>query len=143
MSSIRLLSLLLLFCCFIVGCSKDSRLSVSGTVTFDGVPVKEGSIAFMPVGQDGGPGGSGPITDGRYNLSVSPGQMLVQIYGQREPTPQEIQQRERDTMSSSSMMSSGDPQKVQFIPEKYNAVSTLRADVQKSQRDLNFDLTTE
>jgi hypothetical protein len=69
--------------------------------------------------------------------------MLVQIYGQREPTPQEIQNRERNTMSSSSMMPSAGPQKVQFIPEKYNAVSTLRADIQKSQRDLNFELTTE
>ena len=94
----------------------------------------------MPTG-DSGSGGSGAIVDGKYNVLVTPGQMMVQIYAQREPTPQEIQARERDSMSSSMM--SDAPAKIQYIPEKYNVKSTLRADIQQTQRDLNFDLTTE
>ena len=142
MSSIRLL--ILLFCCFIVtvGCSKDSRLSVSGNVVFDGIPIKEGSIAFMPVGQEGGSGGSGLITDGKYDVLVSQGKMMVQIYAERDPTPQEIQERERNPMGSSSMMPGSAPLKVQFIPEKYNTVSTLRADIQKTEKNLDFTLTS-
>jgi len=132
---------LLFLCCFIVvGCSSDSRLSVSGTVSFDGVPIQEGSIAFMPA-DGGGSGGTAAIIDGKYTARVSPGRMIVQIYAQRDPTPAEVQAQANNPMGSSSM--GGGPHQVQFIPKRYNEVSELRADIQQSQRDLDFALTSE
>ena len=139
MPSIRLL---LLFCCFfiIAGCSNDSLLTVSGSVSFDGVPIKEGAIAFMAEGGNGS-GGSAEIVDGKYTARVSSGKMIVQIYGQRDPTPAEAQARANSPMGGSSMDSGR--QQVQFIPEKFNAFSTLRADIQKPQKNLDFALSSE
>ena len=134
--------LLSLCCCFVVfGCSNDPRLSISGSVSFDGTPIKDGAIAFMP--EDGtGAGGSSPIIDGKYTANVSTGKMIVQIYGNREPTAEETQAQANNPMSSSSMPGSG-PQKVQFVPAKFNAATELRADIQKSEKKLDFTLTSD
>src|ERR1022692_2654489 len=58
------------------GCG-EKTYNFSGTVTFDGEPIPEGRIAFVPEGS--GPGSGGPITNGHYSVSVPPGKAKVQI----------------------------------------------------------------
>ena len=94
----------------------------------------------MPEGTSGS-GGSAAIIDGKYTASVTPGKVIVQIYGQRDLTPEEAQARANSPMGGDSM--GAGRQQFQFIPGKFNEVSTLRADIQKSQKDLDFALTSE
>lgn len=113
------------------GCSDNGLTKVSGTVSFDGTPVEEGSISFMPVDGKGVTAG-GVIENGKYSAKVSPGEMAVQIYATKEvkkenPTQEEI---ERGITS--------DP--VQYIPAQYNKESTLRITVSDSSRQHDFDL---
>jgi hypothetical protein len=59
------------------GCSSGTA-TVSGTVTYEGKPVKTGYISFAPV--DGkGTIASGPIADGKYTVAMEPGSKIVKI----------------------------------------------------------------
>ena len=61
------------------GCS--SSAAVSGSVSYEGQPVANGAIAFLP--EDGrGPTCGGPIVEGRYRVEkATPGKKIVQIVG--------------------------------------------------------------
>lgn len=67
---------------FVVGCdSAPRRMSVSGTVTFKGAPLKEGTITFIPLTSTTQEGAA--IVEGRYTLpaenGLSPGMYRVSI----------------------------------------------------------------
>jgi hypothetical protein len=63
---------------FAVGCDGDNSATVKGAVQFDGKPVAEGSINFVPVdGKTKTAGGS--IKDGKYDTRVPVGLMKVFI----------------------------------------------------------------
>lgn len=68
------------------GCS-DSGATVSGQVTYEGEPVKQGYITFAPA--DGkGPVAGGAITDGRYTVEkLTPGSKLVRVEASSGPGP--------------------------------------------------------
>jgi len=56
----------------VLGCSDDGlgkRYPVSGTVTYKGEPLKEGSIVFAPTAPNGR-GATGTIVDGAYSLTT-------------------------------------------------------------------------
>jgi len=62
----------------IAGCGGGSGGTVSGAVTYDGQPVGDGTITFLPA--DGkGPTVGGPIAKGVYLVDVPPGPKIVQI----------------------------------------------------------------
>ena len=70
MTKLRLAALLLLVC--LVGCSpSDGRNTVSGTVTYNGEPLKYATIEFDPDTTKGnrGPQGSAEVRDGRYHTT--------------------------------------------------------------------------
>jgi hypothetical protein len=60
------------------GCSDQSKAQVSGTVTLDGKPVENGTIMFYPTNGKGQSAGGG-ITNGKYNVEASVGEMSVAI----------------------------------------------------------------
>ena len=61
------------------GCGGGSGGTVSGAVTYDGQPVGDGTITFLPADGKGQPVG-GPIANGRYSVAdVPPGPKVVQI----------------------------------------------------------------
>src|SRR6516164_1095401 len=60
------------------GCSSQSDGTVSGEVTLDGNPLKEGVITFIPAGGKS-PTASAKIVDGRFSATVPVGQMQVRI----------------------------------------------------------------
>lgn len=67
------------------GCGDDSnRVGVSGTVTVDGEPLEQGSVAF--IGENGSAVAAGPVRNGSYTLrqtanaeGIEPGQYKVRI----------------------------------------------------------------
>ena len=57
-----------------VGCREEgTRVPVSGTVTQDGMPVKEGRITFAPARGTSGPAAGGKIENGSFQISASEG----------------------------------------------------------------------
>src|ERR1700759_1339838 len=83
-------SLLVLTTC-LAGCGGTSgpqMYPISGEVTLDGVPLKEGAISFVPADGKGLAAG-GKIVDGKYTAKSVPGAKRVEIrapkvVGQRE-----------------------------------------------------------
>jgi hypothetical protein len=68
---------------FIGGCSVDATVEVKGTVRYDGQPIAEGAINFIPIdGMTSTAGGL--IKDGAYSVKVPPGVMKVTITSIKE-----------------------------------------------------------
>lgn len=68
----------------LVGCSgDDGTADVSGTVSYDGKPVDDGAITFLPAGGKGGTAG-GVIKGGKYTATKVPvGNSKVVISGSK------------------------------------------------------------
>jgi hypothetical protein len=104
------------------GDSGPKTYSVTGTVTFGGQPVEQGSIVFDPV--DGlGTSAMGGIQNGSYTAEVPEGEKIVRISAVRTLT-------EKDQYGEFITES--------YIPDKYGAESELRKTV-KSGEDNKFD----
>lgn len=70
-------------CIFVAACA--ARTDVSGTVTWEGKALEQGSITFFPADHKGAAQGAFVI-NGRYTLTgLTPGRKRVRIVGQ--PTP--------------------------------------------------------
>ena len=102
---------------FALGCGAGgpAMYRVTGTVTFDGRPVESGEIIFVPVDKGVAPD-AGRIDNGAYDLLVKAGKKRVEIRASRpvlggKPNPM-------------------GPVYQDYIPEKYNARTTLAAAVE-------------
>jgi hypothetical protein len=49
------------------------RVAVRGNVTYDGAPVKHGTITFQPVHRSNGPSAGSAIIDGKFQLAAEKG----------------------------------------------------------------------
>ena len=111
--------------------SRDGLTEISGAVTYDGQPVKKGTISFLRGWQ--GPHGRRIITDGKYAVRVAPGQKLVRIegfkvVGQHHYVPND---------PTSPMI---DIQE-QILPERYNAKSELTCEITADAHGCDFTLS--
>lgn len=110
------------------GCGTgDGKVSVTGTVTFDGNPMPDGYVTLTPEG--GGTPAAGPIHDGKFILSATPGNHRVEIEASRFVGPKNpimgLQPRE------------------QYVPARYNSETTLREEVtSQGPNVLDFSLTS-
>lgn len=103
--------------------------TVTGKVTFDGQPLKEGDVTVTPL-DPGGRSAGAKIVDGAFTLQTDVGKKKVEIMAMRdvpgkfrEDNPGEkVQVRE------------------QFIPKQYNEKSDLTLDVKVGPNDPVFDL---
>ncbi|MCA9193314.1 MAG: hypothetical protein KDB03_16195 [Planctomycetales bacterium] len=115
-------------CC---GCSGNTA-TVSGKVTFEGVPVERGAITFFP--EDGtGPTAGAPITNGEYLATEVPiGKKTVKING--------VKIIGREPMDSSMPDSPMRDLTEELLPKKYNGQSELVLEVKppKTQQDYNL-----
>ena len=108
-----------------VGCSgKEKTYSVSGTVSYKGELVPDGSISFVPNDPKKDPQGA-PIHNGQYSAQVRKGTMTVRITGSK-PDPKK-------------KMYDGSPFWTDFVPEKYGAQSALTVEIKGNQTE-SFDL---
>ena len=125
---------------YLSGCGGEhgpERVIVYGSVSYNGKPVSEGTIRFMPTSKSSVPVTSAPIKDGKYRADVHGGVCVgtfaVQIEGRRRPksgTPVRLGVKEED-------------QREQYIPQKCNAKTTLEVAIPSGSRELakDFDLT--
>lgn len=118
-----------------VGCrDKGPKLySVSGKVTFGSNPIEKGEITFAPVGGAGRPD-SGMITNGSYQLKVTPGNKIIKISAVSND-PELVGPPPPD------MPPGGFNPPREYIPEHYNVQSTLTKEVgAKHNQEFNFEL---
>lgn len=109
----------------LVGCnSKEKTYTVSGTVSYKGELVPDGSISFVPDNPKLSPQGAS-ISNGKYTAKVRKGTMTVRITGSK-PDP-------------TQKMPDGSPVWTDFIPEKYGLESALSVEIKGNQTE-NFDL---
>ena len=109
------------------GCGHETgpkRIPVEGEVLYDGEPVKQGMISFVP---SQGPPVQTPIENGRYRVDykggVPAGTSRVEIQGFREG-PREV-----------VLAAGSPPQKevVQYIAPKYNRDSVLTVEISEGE----------
>ena len=132
-------AVLLLVCSAVLvsGCSKgSSRLGIEGEVTFDGAPLPDGKINFMPMPGTSSPTAGATITNGEFKVNsakgVRPGQFRVEIKAVR-PTGK----KSKDDLSGEMV-----DQQAQYIPAKYNENSELVAEIKADENNrLKFALS--
>lgn len=99
----------------LIGCG-DGTHSVRGTVTFDGRPVEEGTISFVPddpaLASD-----AGRIENGRFHLHVKPGSKRVEIRASRP-----VQFPDPNDPDAAGL-------KEDYIPPRYNTETELTAEI--------------
>lgn len=111
----------------IAGCGGPVDAIVSGNVTIDGQPLKQGEIIFEATDGATIPG-SAEIKDGQYQLMVAPGKKVVRINASR---PNGIVDPLMKTEGSEPM-----------IPAEFNTQSKLTANVKAGkQAGMDFQVT--
>ena len=122
----------------IAGCGEADpfeHVGVSGKVTLNGEPLKDGTITFIPTAT--GAGAHTEITGGTYKISSSegpgPGNYRVEISrnigsGRKVPDPEYPGQLKEETFNS--------------IPPQYNVSSSLKVDI-KNEAEQTFDFALE
>ena len=110
---------------FVAGCGV-SEAEVSGMVTMDKQPLKEGDIIFEESDKSKTPA-AGKIVEGRYMLKVLPGSKIVRITASR-PT------KKPDPVMGSAA-------REPMIAKEFNEQSTLRAEIRPGKQDaVDFDV---
>ena len=108
------------------------RLPVSGTVTYKGQPLAQGSIEFFPA-QGVKTQGGAVIHNGKYSIPAEKG-LAPGTYGIK------ISSTEGGSSGSTDEMP-GDPKPTkELVPEKFNAKSTLKREISKGKTVIDFNL---
>ena len=137
-----------LSCCLLaavaVGCNRGPKplpfttAAVTGTVTFEGKPLVKGLIRFIPdtaivEGQVAGKPISAKIEDGKYSIPAEKGATVG------KNRVEVISYRGTGVMEQTSA-GTKEEKTEQFIPEQYNATSTLSVEITEGANEHNFDL---
>ena len=122
-----------------VGCDKGTGLTkvvVTGTITYNGEPIDNGEIRFLPIDATQGPISGGPIVKGTYKAvskgGVPVGTHRVEIRGYM---PAAV------VTGSSTAAVEGGPA-VQFVDKTFNDQSELTCKIDSSTTTKDFNLTT-
>lgn len=116
--------------CLLGGCGESGprRYDISGTASFDGVPIEKGEISFVPSDPSMPPEG-GAIENGQFRFQALAGPKTVQIRGSRPLPPERQDNPEMGLLYED------------FIPATFNTSSTLQAEVTSSGGNtFTFDL---
>lgn len=129
MKPLRTLLLLLLPVLFASGCkSGDGKVDVSGTVTFNGKPVEEGTVQFVHTADTAD---TVTITNGKYATRIPPGSKKIVVHGYRKTG---------EFLRDPTDKQSGYPVVENYIPSKFNQQSELTTEVTQAGGVHNFDL---
>ena len=116
---------------FMTGCS-DGKITVTGSIDYEGQIPPSGTIAFIAENGAGAAYGE-PYTDGRYKVRVPEGKYLVRITG-KKMVP-------LDTPLPGHM--GGPPithREEKIVPDHYGLQSKLQVSVDPSQKTYDFPL---
>lgn len=128
----------------VCGCGEGGdglkREAVSGKVTFNGKPLAQGTIQFLPTHGDQNAAAWGPIVDGAYSIGAAEG-----------PAAGDYSVSITSAPSSPGGAATGTPPgddsgqiDPHAIPEQYNIRTTLNATVEEGKaNELNYDLTSK
>ena len=127
----------------ITGCGKGrlERVPVSGTVSYDGQPVAQGTIRFAPLKGQPVPMSAAHIKDGKYNADskggVAVGEYRVEIEAFHKGKPTNPN---RPLPPGVERSSTG---WIQYMPPKYGTESELTFTVESGARGItkDFDLS--
>ncbi len=118
----RCLSILALGVFVFAGCGGPTDFRVFGDVTWNGKPIPEGTINFIAEDMAVAPD-SAKIVNGKYDTRVKAGRKKIEVYAHRaKPGDPVMNQMGREN----------------YIPTKYNALSTLVREV-KPDGENHFD----
>lgn len=142
-----MLSCLLTFVFFIVGCKKntnpDGRMDVSGKITMNGSPVRGSPIVrFDPVGDDKLAGGNGFIdAKGNYFLTgqdgIKPGKYIVRI------SALDTFDKATDTWRTAETPE-GREYGVRVVPREFNDESTIEFEVVEGKKNVfNYNIESD
>jgi hypothetical protein len=116
------------------GCSGDVATgTVTGTVTLDGQPLKEGVVRFVPA--DGkGQTASAEVRDGKFTAAVPRGEMRVEF-----SAPKAVRQTKMYDTPDSPV----GEETAELLPARYNVQSTLKVTVKGGSQAEKFELTSQ
>ena len=114
------------------GCGEKAT-TVKGDVTLDDRPLDQGRISFVPV--DGKtPNSDAAIKDGKYTLKAAPGAYQVKITANRSKGKRKAYDApdspEVDILE-------------QYLPDRYNKETELKADVKAGENKVDFPLKSK
>lgn len=123
--------LAVLFVFTLAGCSGSSLGTLNGTVTWNGEPLKEGTVNFIPT--DGTSStASAPIKDGRFTVQLPPSKMKLQFSA---PKPTGKKKKMYDTPDSPEIEIVDE-----LLPAKYTTDSQITVTIKGGTQDEKFDL---
>jgi len=119
------------------GCNSGPRLmAVSGQVTFEGQPIRQGTIEFVPTEGTSGPSTGGKIEDGRYEVAIRRGAREGGVYRVV------ITALKKSGKTAPNLANpSGPPVDLleNFIPPEYSEQSTLKVRISSRAKENQFD----
>jgi type 1 fimbria pilin len=116
------------------GCGKPQTALVSGKVTFDGTPLANGTISFVPAGGATATAGV-PIKDGQYTAEMPPGKKSVQISAMKSIGKRQVYQGDPNSPVVDNVQ--------EMIPAQYNAATTLSIDAPAGRSEHHFALKSK
>lgn len=112
-------------CIGCVGCG-NGLMKIGGKVTYNGTPVQDGEIRFLPA-TGKGPSAAAMIIDGKYSVETTPGEKKVKIFGNKV-----VGQRNIGVVVDI---------KEQFLPAKFNDQTELTCEITSGNSVQDFELT--
>ena len=109
----------------LLGCG-NSLVDAGGQVTFNGTPLEQGEIRFLPSSDSPAPSAAAIISNGHFQAEVTPGSKRVEIFGYKV-----IGQRNIGTTIDI---------KEQVLPERYNTRTELTCEITSGGGPYNFEL---
>lgn len=110
-------------CAIAVGCGTRTA-PLEGKVTFQGMPIAEGTITLEPAGKGGVV--ASPISQGTFRANAAPGKYRIMFSAYQ---------------TANTPGPDGKPHKIQYLPSKFTVDSQIAVDVpREGNKKLDFDL---
>ncbi len=145
---LAVVGLFLIVHCCVPGCGggKGGRASLYGTVKFDGKPVENGSIAFIPAEGVVGPSTGASIENGKYQTPAEQGPVVgkhrVEITAMRSTGKTDVKGVAGSAATGPSAGGAVNNLEM-YIPDQYNKKSNLSLVVKPGSNQENFDLKSK
>jgi hypothetical protein len=126
---------------FFAGCSGSGpqRAEVSGTVTLNGRPVREGSINFFPTDGNTGPEAGGEIKDGKYHIPRAKGPVV----GQNRVELRAFQKTGKRIQDPTAPPGTLTEEIANVFPPEFNTNSELKRTVNAGKNDIPFAIEVQ